>query len=99
MHIRSTLWRAALKWPRLQRLEVLDLPELDARIVQVPKAGSGTIRMHVLRRLRELSGSELPKTALWRHMRFVRPERLSHLDPPRFTFGFVLPSRLLTRTS
>lgn len=89
MRIRSTLWRAALKWPRLQRLEVLDLPELDARIVQVPKAGSGTIRMHVLRRLRELSGSELPKTVLWRHMRFVRPERLSHLAPPRFTFGFV----------
>ena len=89
MHVPSTIWRAALKWPRLQRLEVLDLPEFDARVVQVPKAGSGTIRMHVLRSLRELHGSDLPKSSLWRHMRFVKPQRLPHLDPPRFTFGFV----------
>lgn len=89
MHLSSALWRAALKWPRLQRLEVLDLPEFGARIVQIPKAGSGTIRMHVLRRLREVSGSDLPKSHLWRHVRFVKPERLPRLDPPQFTFAFV----------
>jgi hypothetical protein len=89
MHIPSTIWRAALKWPRLQRLEILDLPEFDARIVQVPKAGSGTIRMHVLRCLRELHGGDLPKSALWHQMRFVKPERLPQLEPRRFTFAFV----------
>jgi hypothetical protein len=89
MHLPSIFWRAVLKWPRLQRLEVLELPEFDARIVQIPKAGSGTIRMHVLRSLRELDGRELPKSDLWRYVRFVKPPRLTNLDPPRYTFGFV----------
>ena len=85
----STFWRAVLKWPRLQRLEVLDVPELEARIVQVPKTGSGTIRMQVLRQLREEAGSNLPKEALWRYVRFVPAEGLPGLAPPRFSFGFV----------
>ena len=85
----STFWRAALKWPRLQRLEVLDVPELEARTVQVPKAGSGTIRMQVLSQLRHQTGADLPKEALWRFVRFVTPEALPTLQPPRFSFGFV----------
>ena len=89
MTLRSTLWRAALKWPRLQRLEVLDVPELKARIVQVPKAGSGTIRMQVINHLRRTSGEDVPKEALWRFVRFVRAEDLSGLEPARFSFGFV----------
>jgi len=89
MHLPSSIWRAALKWPRLQRIEVLDLPEFGARIVQIPKAGSGTIRMHVLRCLRGLYGDDLPKSHLWRRVRFVKPKTLPHLDPHHFTFGFV----------
>ncbi|MFH1330729.1 MAG: sulfotransferase family 2 domain-containing protein [Actinomycetota bacterium] len=89
MTVSSTFWRAALKWPRLQRLEVLEVPELEVRAVQVPKAGSGTIRMTVLRGLRERAGAELPKKTLWRHMRFVRPKDLPALQPARFSFGFV----------
>jgi dermatan 4-sulfotransferase 1 len=85
----STLWRVALKWPRLQRLEVIDVPELEARAVQVPKAGSGTIRMQVLGELRHRIGAELPKEALWRYVRFVAPEAFPTLQPPRFSFGFV----------
>ncbi len=85
----STLWRAVLKWPRLQRLEVLDVPELEARAVQVPKAGSGTIRMQVLRQLREQAGPDLPKETLWRYVRFVPAGDLPGLQPPRFSFGFV----------
>jgi hypothetical protein len=85
----STFWRAALKWPRLQRLEVLEVPELEVRAAQVPKAGSGTIRMAVLRGLRDLSGADLPKEALWRYVRFVAPDDLAGLQPQRFTFGFV----------
>lgn len=84
----STFWRAALKWPRLQRLEVLEIPSLEMRAVQVPKAGSGTIRMTALRGLREQAGTDLPKDALWRFVRFVAPEELPGLQPPRFTFGF-----------
>lgn len=84
----STFWRAALKWPRLQRLEVLDVPELGARAVQVPKAGSGTLRMQVLRQLRQ-QGREVPKEELWRYVRYVSPERLPSLQPARFSFGFV----------
>jgi hypothetical protein len=89
MTVASTFWRAALKWPRLQRLEVLDVPELEARVVQVPKTGSGTIRMAVLRQLREEAGADLPKAALWRSVRFVAAEALPALQPPRFSFGFV----------
>ena len=85
----STFWRAILKWPSLQRLEVLDVPELEARAVQVPKTGSGTIRMQVLRQLREEKGPDLPKEALWRYVRFVPAEDLPGLAPPRFSFGFV----------
>jgi len=85
----STFWRAALKWPRLQRLEVLEVPELRVRAVQVPKAGSGTIRMTVLRALRERAGADLPKEALWHHVRFVAPEDLAGLKPACFSFGFV----------
>jgi hypothetical protein len=86
---RSTFWRAVLKWPRLQRLEVLDVPELEARAVQVPKIASGTMRMQVLRQLRQETGRELPKDALWRYIRFVRAEDLPGLQPTRFSFGFV----------
>jgi len=89
MTVSSTFWRAALKWPRLQRLEVLEVPDLGVRAVQVPKAGSGTIRMTVLRGLREQAGADLPKEALWRYVRFVAPGKLSTLQPERFTFGFV----------
>jgi hypothetical protein len=85
----STFWRAVLKWPRLQRLEVLDVPELEVRAVQVPKTGSGTMRMQVLRQLREQAGSDLPKQVLWRYVRFVPAEDLPGLQPPRFSFGFV----------
>ena len=85
----STFWRAVLKWPRLQRLEVLEVPSLGVRAVQVPKAGSGTSRMRVLRALRERAGEDLPKDALWRFVRFVRPGDLAGLRPPCFTFGFV----------
>ncbi|MBN2113711.1 MAG: sulfotransferase family 2 domain-containing protein [Acidimicrobiia bacterium] len=85
----STFWRAALKWPRLQRLEVIEVPELGVRAVQVPKAGSGTIRMTVLRALRDRAGVDLPKEALWRYVRFVAPERFPRLQPPSFSFGFV----------
>ena len=89
MTLSSTLWRAALKWPRLQRLEVLDVPELEARAVQVPKIASGTMRMQVLRQLREQAGSPLPTDVLWRYVRFVPAEGLPGLQPPRFSFGFV----------
>ncbi|HSQ36299.1 MAG TPA: sulfotransferase family 2 domain-containing protein [Acidimicrobiia bacterium] len=85
----STFWRAVLKWPSLQRLEVLDLPDLEARVVQVPKTGSGTIRMQVLRQLREQRGHDLPKEALWQYVRFVPAEDLPGLAPPRFSFGFA----------
>lgn len=85
----AIFWRAALKWPRLQRLEVLDVPELGARAVQVPKIASGTMRMQVLRQLREQAGSPLPKEVLWRYVRFIRAEDLPALQPPRFSFGFV----------
>ena len=89
MTAHSTFWRAALKWPRLQRLEVLDVAELEARAVQVPKIASGTMRMQVLRQLREQAGSPLPKDVLWRYVRFVPAEDLPGLQPPRFSFGFV----------
>ncbi len=85
----STFWRAVLKWPRLQRLEVLEVPDLGVRAVQVPKAGSGTIRMTVLRGLRDRAEADLPKEALWRYVRFVAPEDLIDMQPPCFTFGFV----------
>lgn len=85
----STFWRAVLKWPRVQRLEVLDVPELELRAVQVPKAGSGTIRMTALRGLREQAGTDLAKEALWRYVRFVAPEEVPALQPARFTFAFV----------
>ncbi|MBM3695342.1 MAG: sulfotransferase family protein [Actinobacteria bacterium] len=85
----STFWRAALKWPRLQRLEVLEVPDLEVRAVQVPKAGSGTVRMAVLHGLRARVETDLPKAALWHYVRFVRPEELPGLAPPRFSFGFV----------
>jgi hypothetical protein len=85
----STFWRAVLKWPRLQRLEVLEVPALGVRAVQVPKAGSGTIRMTVLRGLRDLAGADLPKEELWRHVRFTAPGDLAGLQPACFTFGFV----------
>lgn len=85
----STFWRAVLKWPRLQRLEVLEVPDLGVRAVQVPKAGSGTVRMTVLRGLRDRAGADLPKEALWRYVRFAAPEDLAALKPPTFTFGFV----------
>jgi hypothetical protein len=85
----STFWRAVLKWPQLQRLEVLEVPDLGVRAVQVPKAGSGTVRMTVLRGLRDRAGSDLPKEALWRYVRFVAPEDLTTRQPPCFTFGFV----------
>ena len=85
----STFWRAALKWPRLQRLEVLEVLDLGVRAVQVPKAGSGTIRMTVLRALRERAGADLHKEALWHHVRFVAPEDLAGLEPACFSFGFV----------
>ena len=84
----STFWRAVLKWPRWQRLEVLEVPALGVRAVQVPKAGSGTIRMTVLRGLRDRAGTDLPKEALWRYVRFVAPEDLAGRQPPCFTFGF-----------
>jgi hypothetical protein len=85
----STFWRAVLKWPRLQRLEVLEVAALGVRAVQVPKAGSGTIRMTVLRALREQAGADLPKSALWRYVRFVRAADLAAMRPSCFTFAFV----------
>jgi hypothetical protein len=89
MHLPSTLWRAALKWPRLQRLEVLDVPEVEARIVQMPKVGSGTIRMQVIHQLREHHGGEFPRERLWEYVRFVPGARFRDLQPPRFSFAFV----------
>jgi hypothetical protein len=89
VHLRSTFYRSLLKVPRIQRLEVIEVGDLGARIVQVPKAGSGTIRMQVVNHLRQASGEEVPKEALWSLVRFVKPEDLGDLQPPRFSFGFV----------
>lgn len=89
MKPRALFYRALLKLPRIQRLEVIEVADLGARIVQVPKAGSGTIRMQVINHLRQASGEDLPKQALWDLVRFVRPEDLPGLQPPRFSFGFV----------
>jgi hypothetical protein len=44
--------------------------------------------MTVLRELRAQAGTDLPKDALWRFVRFVAPEEFPALQPARFTFGF-----------
>jgi len=88
MTARSTLWRAALKWPRLQRLELLDVPALGIRYVNVPKTGTGTTRMQVYRQLCDLAGETLPKSVLWEHTRWVKPADMPGLER-MFTFTFA----------
>lgn len=88
MTLTSTFWRAAHKWPRIQRIELLEVPELGIRYVNVPKTGTGTTRMAVHRQLSERAGERLPKSALWRHTRWVRKRDMPTLEP-RFTFAFA----------
>lgn len=83
----STFWRLAGKVPRVQRVELLDVPELDVRYVNVPKTGTGTVRMQVYRQLCDAAGRDLPRSILWERTRWVRIGRLGDLEP-RFTFAF-----------
>jgi hypothetical protein len=84
----STFWRTAHKWPRLQRVELLEVPELGIRYVNIPKTGTGTTRMAVYHRLCDLAGERLDKSVLWQHTRWVRKRDMASLDP-RFTFAFA----------
>lgn len=87
MSLRSTIGRAAGKIPRLTRLEFLDVPELGARYLNIPKTGSGSIRMQAYRQLCEIAGEQLDRSVLWDRTIWVPKHKVAGL-PGRFTFAF-----------
>ena len=71
----------------MSRLEFLDVPQLGARYLNIPKTGSGSIRMQAYRQLCDLAGKRLDKSVLWDNTIWVRRSNLSRLAP-RFSFAF-----------
>jgi hypothetical protein len=84
----SAFWRVAHKWPRIQRIELLEVPDLGIRYINIPKTGTGSTRMAVYHRLCDLAGEQLDKSVLWEHTRWVRKEDVPGLEPS-FTFAFA----------
>ena len=72
----------------MQRLEVIDIPELGMRWVTVPKAGSGTIRMAILSGLRAAADRDIPRDEIRRRIRYLTPHGLGAMEPS-FSFAFV----------